>query len=204
MNAVLAANTRISAVVACTKKKPTECGPPNTALATCAMTVRCSRFAQCATAWKWQLFVVGSVMCTLLINASAVSPTNIVTAIVPIATSVTWALRALGGLNAGTPLAMASTPVSAVQPEENARSVKNVSASTLSEPYPCCVSMWYFADSATGASPTIVRNSPVPLMTNTPAAHRYVGAAKAAPASRSPRRFTAASTTTKLTAMSTR
>ena len=31
------------------------------------------------------------------------------------------ALRALGGRNAGTPLLIASTPVSAVQPEANAR-----------------------------------------------------------------------------------
>ena len=33
-----------------------------------------------------------------------------------------------GFLNAGTPLLIASTPVSAVQPEENARSSRNTSA----------------------------------------------------------------------------
>ena len=41
-------------------------------------------------------------------------------------------------------------------------------------------------------------------MMKTPVANRYVGAAKASPASRSPRRFTAARTTTKPTASSTR
>ena len=50
------------------------------------------------------------------------------------ATSVSAALRDFGGRNAGTPLAMASTPVSAVQPEENARRVKNMSARKPSEP----------------------------------------------------------------------
>lgn len=38
------------------------------------------------------------------------------------AASVVAALRDLGLRNAGTPLEIASTPVSAVQPEENARS----------------------------------------------------------------------------------
>ena len=35
------------------------------------------------------------------------------------------ALRLFGGLNAGTPLEIASTPVSAAQPEENVRSSRN-------------------------------------------------------------------------------
>jgi hypothetical protein len=73
-------------------------------------------------------------MCTFAINASAVSPLNIETAIAPMANSVICALRALGGRNAGTPFAIASTPVSAVQPEENARNVKKVSAKKPSEP----------------------------------------------------------------------
>ena len=38
-----------------------------------------------------------------------------------IATRVLAALRASGGLNAGTPLAIASTPVSATEPLANAR-----------------------------------------------------------------------------------
>ena len=38
------------------------------------------------------------------------------------------ALRLLGLLNAGTPLEIASTPVSAAQPEENERSSRKTSA----------------------------------------------------------------------------
>ncbi len=40
------------------------------------------------------------------------------------ATSVPAALRLLGSRNAGTPFEMASTPVSAVHPEANARSTR--------------------------------------------------------------------------------
>ena len=61
-----------------------------------------------------------------------------------------------------------------------------------------------FALSATGGLPTIVRNSPVPIMMNTPAAKRYVGVAKASPASLSPRRLMAASTATNMSAITTR
>ena len=46
----------------------------------------------------------------------------------PSSSSVVAALRLFGGLNAGTPLEMASTPVSAAQPEENARSSRNANA----------------------------------------------------------------------------
>ncbi len=65
-------------------------------------------------------------------------PANMLVAITPIISRVTWALRALGGRRAGTPLAIASTPVSAVQPDENARSATKPSASKPSEPYPGC------------------------------------------------------------------
>ena len=40
---------------------------------------------------------------------------------VPISTMTVWALRASGGLNAGTPLDTASVPVRATEPDENAR-----------------------------------------------------------------------------------
>ena len=143
-------------------------------------------------------------MCTLLINASAVRPANIEVAIAPIITRVIWAFLAFGCLKAGTPFAMASTPVRAVQPDENARSVRKIRARAPSEPYPCCTSMWYFALSATGASPISARTKPVMIMTATPEANRYVGAANAVPASLMPRRFTAARTTTNATAICTR
>ena len=55
-------------------------------------------------------------------------PRNIVTAIPPRRPSVVAAFLLFGFLNAGTPLLMASTPVSAVQPEANDRSNKKSSA----------------------------------------------------------------------------
>lgn len=54
----------------------------------------------------------------------------------PIAAIVVAALRALGGLNAGTPLEIASAPVNAVQPEENARSASITSAIPVSPMLP--------------------------------------------------------------------
>ena len=45
--------------------------------------------------------------------------------IAPIHNSVMPALRLRGSLKAGTPFAMASTPVSAVVPDENARRMRN-------------------------------------------------------------------------------
>lgn len=94
-----------------------------------------------------------SAMCTLVISASAVTPTNMTIARAPIAVSVSAAFLDLGLRKAGTPLEMASTPVSAVQPEENARStsisrarpVRFASEGSGVTPYP--------ALSATGASP---------------------------------------------------
>ena len=46
----------------------------------------------------------------------------------PSSSSVVAALRLFGGLNAGTPLEIASTPVSAAQPEENVRSSRKTNA----------------------------------------------------------------------------
>ena len=48
-------------------------------------------------------------------------------AIRPSRSSVVAALRLLGLRNAGTPLLIASTPVSAAQPEEKARASRNIS-----------------------------------------------------------------------------
>ncbi len=46
--------------------------------------------------------------------------------------SVLAALRLFGRRNAGTPLEIASTPVSATLPEENARASRNTSATVVS------------------------------------------------------------------------
>ena len=53
--------------------------------------------------------------------ASTEIPKNAVARITPIQTRVVAAFRASGLRNAGTPLEMASTPVRATAPEENAR-----------------------------------------------------------------------------------
>ena len=50
----------------------------------------------------------------------------IVTAIAPSSSSVVAAFLLFGLRNAGTPLEIASTPVSAAQPEENARASRKI------------------------------------------------------------------------------
>ena len=65
-------------------------------------------------------------------------PTSMVIESTPSSSSVVAAFLLFGFLNAGTPLEIASTPVSAAQPEENARSsrktnAKPVNASALGE-----------------------------------------------------------------------
>ncbi len=58
-------------------------------------------------------------------------PANIVTERKPIAASVVAAFFALGLRKAGTPLLIASTPVSAVQPEAKARMASSTRASPV-------------------------------------------------------------------------
>ena len=57
--------------------------------------------------------------------ASHEIPRNIVIAITPMIASVSAAFFACGRRNAGTPFEIASTPVSAVEPEENACRITN-------------------------------------------------------------------------------
>ena len=78
-------------------------------------------------------------MCTWLISASAVTPANIDTAMTPSRASVVAAFLLFGLRNAGTPLLIASTPVSAVQPEENARSSRKTSSRPV---YWCASGIW--------------------------------------------------------------
>jgi hypothetical protein len=75
----------------------------------------------------------------------------------PISASVVAALRLLGLRNAGTPLAMASTPVSAVHPAAKARSTKNTRRGPRGRCAPRALDP---ALSACGASPENVWNSP--------------------------------------------
>ena len=65
-------------------------------------------------------------------SASTTMLISIVIAIVPSSSRVVAAFLLLGFLNAGTPLLIASTPVRAAQPEENARASRKTMASPVS------------------------------------------------------------------------
>ncbi len=88
------------------------------------MTVFCTYPLGPATIWE-----AFSTNCRSVSRASTTMPTSMVTASAPSSSSVVAAFLLFGFLNAGTPLEMASTPVSAAQPEENVRnSRKNMAA----------------------------------------------------------------------------
>ena len=93
--------------------------PPKTDPASWAMTVSCGSEVQ--SPGKPTNAQVSSATRTLATRARTVTPTNMTIAMTPMSVRVRAALRALGARKAGTPLLMASTPVSAVQPEEKAR-----------------------------------------------------------------------------------
>jgi hypothetical protein len=68
----------------------------------------------------WEITVLVSVGTTLSRIAMNDRPRNIVPSSPPIHIRVVRAFRHSGGLNAGTPLEMASTPVTAAPPDANA------------------------------------------------------------------------------------
>ena len=67
-----------------------------------------------------------------MFRASAMMLSSMVIAMVPRRSSVVAALRLFGFRNAGTPLEIASTPVSAAQPDENARASSTISPMLVS------------------------------------------------------------------------
>ncbi len=103
-----------------------------------------------------------------------------------IAVSVVRALWLSGGLNAGTPLEIASVPVNAAQPEENAR---NISQSVR----PCVATTvsWGGAScrSEPGVSPSMTFARPVRIIAPIIRRKKYVGAANIVPDSRTPLRL---------------
>jgi hypothetical protein len=99
------------------------------------------------------------------------------------------ALRLFGGLNAGTPLEIASTPVSAVLPDANARIIRKAKANPVNT---CSGSTSRPALGARRWLPnTTIRRKPQAIINRTAIMKAYVGMAKAVPASRIPRRFIA-------------
>ena len=103
-------------------------------------------------------------MCTWLTRARAVTPANMETAMRPSRASVVAAFLLLGLRNAGTPLLIASTPVSAVQPEENARSSRKISATP---PNWRAALIWYPALSERSGWPSASRVLPQMIISAT-------------------------------------
>ena len=126
-------------------------------------------------------------------------PMNIATARPPSIARVVAALRDFGLRNAGTPLLMASTPVSAAQPEENALATRKIRANPMMSPCSDCSSKP--ADSAFRSWPrTWIWKKPHASIRNIPTMKAYVGMANAVPDSRMPRRLIAVSKTMAVTA----
>ncbi len=91
-------------------------------------------------------------------RVSATSPSIIDTDSAAINPSVVAAFFDLGFLNAGTPLEMASTPVSAADPEEKLFSSRKTRAKPASEDSAC---RWKLALCAWTSAP--IRNSTIPV-----------------------------------------
>ncbi len=141
-------------------------------------------------------------MTTPLTSAKNSRPRNIAVASMPISSSVAEALRPRGLRKAGTPLATACTPVRATLPDENARRITNARPSPASASGSEASSRP--ALSARGRSPnTNVRTAPQTIIPRMPNTNAYTGMANSVPDSRTPRRFTAASTAMASTANST-
>ena len=106
-----------------------------------------------------------------------------------------------GRRNAGTPFEMASTPVRAVEPDENACRITNRPSG------PMCPARFEMAstcwDAAEGHPPVAHRTNPTASMAKIEATNAYVGTAKSAPVSFTPRRLASVSKTTHASEIST-
>ena len=102
----------------------------------------------------------------------------------PIIPRVAAAFRACGRRNAGTPFEMASTPVSAVDPDENAWRITKRLA-----PAAAPARMWSAGTTAWGQPPAAHLTRAVITKAKIERMNPYVGTAKTVPDSRTPRRF---------------
>lgn len=98
---------------------------------------------------------------------------------------------------------IASTPVSAAHPEENARASRKTAASPLNTSCPGSDRTSKSALSAIGRFPVLSRIRPQIAIPMIDAMKMYVGTAKIPPDSRTPRRFIAVSSRTRPTASGT-
>jgi hypothetical protein len=106
-----------------------------------------------------------STNCRPVSRARVTIPMIIVIATAPSSSSVVAALRLFGGLNAGTPLEMASTPVRAAHPDENVRRIRNANANVVRSSCPGSGTTCSPALGARRSSPrTKIRKNPVSSM----------------------------------------
>lgn len=101
---------------------------PKTAAATWEITGSWTKLEPTAAPLWIRSWAGFSAIFTSVAMARPMMPQNIVTASRPIIASVVAAFLLFGLRKAGTPLLIASTPVSAAQPEENARSSRKTRA----------------------------------------------------------------------------
>ncbi len=172
---------------------------PKTAAATWEITGSWTKDEPTGVPLLIRSFAGFSAILTSVAMASPMMPQNMVTASRPIAARVVAAFLLLGLRKAGTPLLIASTPVSAAQPEEKARSSRKTRAKPAR---PWCSGLIVYSEvGACMVSPrTSPRKAPQMIMMNTPATKRYVGMAKSLPDSLTPRRFISVSSTMAATA----
>ena len=102
---------------------------PNVASEICTITVFC-----CAPSGSPIKFSFLSVTLTPVFNARSVIAIKRETEIIPNSVKVFAAFSLFGLRNAGTPFEIASTPVSALHPDENALANKNTSAIPAIDP----------------------------------------------------------------------
>ena len=180
---MLAASTRISIVIAWMKKNAMS---PSAPLPTMARAI-----------WLITVSLVLGSGCSF--QARKEMPRNITPSSTPSQASTRRAFFHSTGLNAGTPLEIASTPVIAVEPPANACSSRKMPSEP---PAPAATSAWWTwmgsrPPMTALATPTITRA----MMAMT---KPYVGTAKTRPDSFTPRRFIQAMIQISTTAMATR
>src|SRR5438132_14370636 len=110
-------------------------------------------------------------------------------AIPPITSSVVAAFRPCGRRKAATPFEIASTPVKAAAPDENARRTTR----TPTAPAPAAIGS---GTTTCAQLPAAHLPIPVPIIAYMTATKAYVGMAKRIPDSRTPRRLTSVRITT--------
>jgi hypothetical protein len=93
-------------------------------------------------------------------SARAATPQNSAARIVPVQVSTVAACLASGGRKAGTPFEMASTPDSAIAPDEKARISRNSDAPPISAPLWVNWSSDAWSTGSGSRPPNTVRTSP--------------------------------------------